>query len=128
MDLRTGKPEKFVKDLDIFLAGIPYEMKMEDENNFHNALFILLTLIGVEVEMEVHTSDGRIDLVVKTPRFIYIIELKFDHSAEQAMTQIGQKQYALPYANDPRRLFKIGLNFSSKTRHLDPPQIAEVTY
>ncbi|MDE5794413.1 MAG: ATP-binding protein [Muribaculaceae bacterium] len=127
MDLRTGKPEKFVKNLDIFLAGIPYEMKMEDENNFHNALFILLTLIGVEVETEVHTSDGRIDLVVKTPKFIYIIELKFDGSAEEAMTQIGQKQYALPYANDPRRLFKIGLNFSSRTRHLDAPRIEEIS-
>ncbi|MDE6560456.1 MAG: ATP-binding protein [Muribaculaceae bacterium] len=125
-DLRFGKPEKFVKDLDIFLAGIPYEMKLDDENNLHNALFILLTLIGVEVETEVHTSDGRIDLVVKTPKFIYIIELKFDHSAEQAMTQIEEKQYALPYANDPRRIFKIGINFSSKTRHLDPPKIEEV--
>ncbi|MDE7409840.1 MAG: AAA family ATPase, partial [Muribaculaceae bacterium] len=39
MDLRTGKPEKFIRDLDIFLAGIPYEMKMDDENNLHNALY-----------------------------------------------------------------------------------------
>ena len=126
-DLRLGNPEKFVKDLDIFLAGIPYEMKMDDENNLHNALFILLTLIGVAVETEVHTSDGRIDLLVRTPKFIYIIELKFDHSAEEVMSQIEEKQYALPYANDPRRLFKVGINFFSKTRHLDPPQIEEVS-
>ena len=125
-DLRSGNPEKFVRDLDIFLAGIPYEMKMDDENNLHNALYILLTLIGVAVETEVHTSDGRIDLVVKTPRFVYIIELKFDKSAEEAMTQIEEKQYALPFANDPRRLFKIGLNFSSTTRHLDAHRIEEV--
>lgn len=127
MDLRSGKPEKFVKNLDIFLAGIPYDMKMEDENNLHNALYILLTLIGVSVETEVHTSEGRIDLVVKTPKYIYIIELKFDHSAEEAMAQIDEKQYALPYANDSRRLFRIGLNFSSKTRHLDPPMIEELS-
>lgn len=126
MDLRTGKPEKFIRDLDIFLAGIPYEMKMDDENNLHNALYILLTLIGVAVETEVHTSDGRIDLVVKTTKFVYIIELKFDRSAEEAMAQIDEKQYSLPYTSDPRRLFKIGLNFSSKTRHLDPPRIEEV--
>ncbi|MDE6521527.1 MAG: ATP-binding protein [Muribaculaceae bacterium] len=118
-----GQPEKLVKNIDIFFAGIPYEMKMEDENNLHNAIYILLTLIGVKTETEVHTSDGRIDLVVKTPKFIYIIEFKFDHSAEQAMTQIEQKQYALHYANDSRRLFKIGINFSSKTRHLDVPRI-----
>ncbi|MDE6637714.1 MAG: ATP-binding protein, partial [Muribaculaceae bacterium] len=122
-----GQPDKLVKNIDIFLAGIPYDMKIDDENNLHNAIYILLTLIGVKVETEVHTSDGRIDLLVKTPKFIYIIELKFDHSAEEAMSQIEEKQYFLPYANDPRRLFKIGINFSSKTRHLDPPQIEEVS-
>ena len=122
----NGKPDMLVRNLDIFLAGIPYEMKMDDENNLHNALYILLTLIGVAVETEVHTSDGRIDLVVKTTKFVYIIELKFDRSAEDAMAQIEEKRYAFPYADDPRRLFKIGLNFSSKTRHLDPPRIEEV--
>lgn len=124
--LLLGQPEKLVKNLDIFFAGIPYEMKMEDENNIHNAIYILLALIGVKVETEVHTSDGRIDLIVKTTKFIYIIELKFDRTAEEAMAQIKEKQYALPYANDQRRLFKIGLNFSSKTRRLDPPRIEEI--
>ena len=98
-----GQPEKLFKNLDIFFAGIPYDMKMDNENNLHNAIYILLTLIGAKAETEVHTSDGRIDLVVKTSKFIYIIELKFDRTAEEAMT------------------------LSSKTRHLDPPQIAEVT-
>lgn len=125
-DLRFGKPEKLIKDLDIFLAGIPYEMKIEDENNLHNALYILLTLIGVETETEVHTSDGRVDLIVKTKKFIYIIELKFDHTAEDAMAQIEEKRYELPYLNDSRQIFKIGLNFSSKTRHLDKPSVTEV--
>lgn len=125
-DLYMGKPEKFVRDLDIFMAGIPYDMKMEDENNLHNALYILLTLIGTEVDTEVHTSDGRIDLVVKTPKFIYIIELKFDHYAQEAMTQIEEKHYGVPYLRDQRRIFEIGLNFSTKTRRLDPPEISEV--
>lgn len=71
-DIRDGKPGKMVKDLDVFLSGIPYEMKMDNENNFHNAIYILLTLIGTESETEVHTSDGRIDLVVKTLDYIYI--------------------------------------------------------
>ncbi len=101
-------------------------MKMEDENNLHNAIYILLTLIGVEIETEVHTSDGRIDLTVKTRNFIYIIELKFDHTAEAAMTQIEEKKYELPYLNDSRQIFKIGLNFSSKTRHLDKPMITVI--
>lgn len=124
-DILLGQPEKLVKDLDVFLAGIPYDMKMEDENNLHNAIFILLTLIGIRVETEVHTSDGRIDLLIKTPRYIYILELKFDGSAEDAIAQIETKGYALSFANDSRQLFKIGVNFSSTTRHLDPAVIRE---
>lgn len=122
-DLEEGRPDKFVKDLDIFLAGIPYEMKMEDENNFHNALYILLTLIGVNAETEMHTSDGRIDLVIKTREYVYVMELKFDGSAHDAMEQIEAKQYDLSFGRDPRHLFRIGLNFSKETRHLDQPVI-----
>lgn len=122
-NILLGQPDKLVKNLDVFFSGIPYEMKMDDENNVHNAIYILLTLIGVKAETEVHTSNGRMDLVIKTPRFIYIIELKFDRSAEEAMEQIEDKQYALPYSNDSRRIFKIGINFSTETRHLDAPII-----
>lgn len=124
-DIIEGKPEKLVKDLDVFLSGVPYEMQLDDENNLHNAIYILLTLIGVEIHTEVHTSDGRIDLLIETAGFIYIIELKFDRSAKEAISQIEEKQYALPFSNDTRQLFKIGINFSSTTRHLDPPIIVE---
>lgn len=125
-DLLRGEPEKFVRHLDIFLAGIPYDMKMENENNLHAAIYILLTLIGVRTETEVRTSNGRIDLVVKTPGFIYIIELKFGHTAEEALAQISDKQYALPYAGDSRRIFKIGISYSRQTRRLDSSIIEEI--
>ena len=125
-DLRDGRPGKMVRDLDVFLSGVPYDMHMDDENNLHNAIYILLTLIGTETETEVRTSHGRIDLVVKTRDYIYIIELKFDKTAEEAMAQIREKEYDLPYRNDGRRIFRIGINFSSATRHLDEPLIEEV--
>lgn len=69
-NLMLGEPEKAVRNLDIFLAGIPYDMRIDNENNLHSAIYILLTLIGVKTETEVHTSDGRIDLVVKTPGYV----------------------------------------------------------
>ena len=125
-DIRYGNPGKMVRDLDVFMSGIPYDMKMDDENNLHNAIYILLTLIGAETETEVKTSYGRIDLLVKTSRFIYVIELKFDKTTQEAMDQIKEKEYTLPYSNDGRRIFRIGLNFSSRTRHLDAPLIEEV--
>ena len=126
LDLLDGNPESFIENLNIFLAGIPYDMKMENENNFHNAVYILLSLIGLRTETEVHTSDVRIDLVIKTDQFIYIIELKFDDTAEKAIEQIKDKNYGYPYIGDPRRIFIIGANFSSETRHLDKPAILEM--
>ena len=54
-------------------------MRLENENNFHNAFYILMDLIGLETETEVHTSDGSIDIKVETEDYIYIIELKYDH-------------------------------------------------
>ncbi len=54
--IRDGKPEKMVRELDIYLSSIPYNMRMEDEHNLHNAIYILLTLIGTETDTEVRTS------------------------------------------------------------------------
>lgn len=117
--IRDGEPEKMMSCLDTYLAGIPYDLKIEDENNFHNALYILLTLIGVDTKAEVHTSDGRIDLLIETPSFIYIIELKYDAPPQAALRQIEEKQYARKFCNDRRRLFKIGVSFSSVTRRIE---------
>ena len=69
--------------------------------------------------MEYRTSKGRIDLVLKTGDYIYVMEFKLDGSAEEALEQIEDRQYALPFATDTRKLFKIGVNFSSRTRNIE---------
>ena len=58
-------------------------------------------------------------MVLKTDRYIYVMEFKFDGSAEEALKQIEEREYAAPFANDPRQLLKAGVNFSSKTRNID---------
>ncbi|MDE6741275.1 MAG: ATP-binding protein [Muribaculaceae bacterium] len=123
--LKSGDPEKVMKNLDAFFAGIPYDLKMDNENNFHNAFYILTTLLGIDTKAEVHTSDGRIDLLLETPKFIYIIELKYDATPEQALHQIEEKQYARRFATDSRKLFKIGVGFSSETRRIEAWKIED---
>ncbi|MCM1489258.1 MAG: ATP-binding protein [Muribaculum sp.] len=118
VSLILGNPEKFMEALQIFFAGVPYKLKMDNENNFQNAFFLLMSLIGIETDAEVMTSDGSIDMVIKTEDFIYIIELKYDGTPQAALRQINEKEYALRYQNDPRRIIKIGANFSSKTRRI----------
>ncbi len=123
--IRNGEPQKMMTCLDAYFAGIPYDLKMENENNFHNAFYILVTLIGIDAKAEVHTSDGRIDLRIETPKFIYIIELKYDSTPEVALTQINEKEYARKFTTDSRKLFKIGVSFSSETRRIESWLIEE---
>ena len=75
-------------------------------------------LMGQYVQVERHTSDGRMDIVVQTDKYVYIMELKMDASADEALQQIEEKGYAKPFAADPRKLFKIGVGFSSETRRI----------
>lgn len=123
--IQDGEPETMMKDLDAFFAGIPYDLKMDNENNFHNTFYILVTLLGIDTKAEVHTSDGRIDLLIETPEFIYIIELKYDATPEQALRRIEEKQYARKFATDGRKLFKIGVIFSSGTRRIEAWKIKD---
>ncbi len=114
-----GRPEEMLKSLRAYFAGIPYDLKMENENNFHNAIYILMTLIGIDTKAEAHTSDGRIDLLIETPEFVYVIELKYDSTSEEALMQIEDKKYALRFEADGRKVFKIGVSFSSETRRIE---------
>ena len=95
------------------------------EHYFQTVIFITLTLLGQFVECEKHTSVGRIDCTLKTDRFVYIFEFKIDKSADEALKQIQDKHYADPYAADPRKLYKIDVNFDSKTRQLDDWKVEE---
>lgn len=117
--VRTGEPDKLMKSLQTYFAGIPYSLEMNNENNFQNAFYILTTLLGLEVGAEVQTSDGRIDMVLKSNRYIFVIELKFDGTAREALDQIKRKRYALQYADDGRKVYRIGVSFSSATRTVE---------
>lgn len=82
-------------------------------------LFIVFKLVGFYAKVEYHTSEGRIDLVLQTDKFIYIMEFKLNGMAEEALQQINDKHYALPFEMDERKLFKIGVNFSAETRNIE---------
>ncbi|MDE7440761.1 MAG: ATP-binding protein [Muribaculaceae bacterium] len=121
-----GEPERAMISLQAFFAGIDYKMKMDNENNFHNAFYLLTHILGLDVETEVHTSDGSIDLTIDTDEYFYIIELKYDHSAEEALRQIEEKKYSRPWQTGDRELILIGAAFSSKTRCIEDWKIKSV--
>ena len=114
---------------DIFTAlyaRLPYSCDEKPiEQNFQNVIYIVFMLLGQFVHTEIHSAKGRADVIVETDDYVYIFEFKRDKSADEALAQIEEKGYALPYAADKRTLYKIGVNFNSKERMLDEWRVEE---
>ena len=118
-EVRNGDVDGFFRRLQSFLADTPYELIRDVELHYQNVLFIVFKIVGFYVRAKYHTSRGRIDLVLQTDRYVYIMEFKLEGTAEEALQQIHEKGYALPFASDKRKLFKIGVNFSAQTRNIE---------
>ncbi|MCD7924699.1 MAG: ATP-binding protein [Bacteroides sp.] len=118
-EVESGDYDSFFHRLQSFFADTTYELIRDQEVHYQNVLFILSKLMGFYVKAEYNTSHGRIDMVLQTDKFIYIMEFKLDGTAEEALQQINEKQYALPFEADGRKIFKIGVNFSAKTRNIE---------
>ncbi|MBO4805965.1 MAG: ATP-binding protein [Paludibacteraceae bacterium] len=118
-NVRSGDAEGFMKRLSALFADGDYQIVGKQEIYFQNTLFVFFKLLGFYVEVERHTSDGRMDVVMQTKDYVYIIELKVDQTAEVALRQIEEKGYAEAFSQDPRKLYKIGINFNSGRRLID---------
>ena len=117
-DFKKGDTESLMKRFEAFFADADYEIVGDAELYFQNTMYVMCKLMGQYTQVERHTSNGRMDIVVQTDKYIYIMELKMDASADEALQQIEDKGYAKPFAADPRKLFKIGIGFSSETRRI----------
>lgn len=118
-EIRACKVDDFLKRLRALMADTPYEIIKDLENHYQNVMYIFTRLMGLYVQAEYRTSCGRIDLLIGTDKYIYVIELKLDGTAEEALEQINRKEYSLPFVAEGRQVVKIGANISTKTRNLE---------
>ncbi|WP_295358084.1 ATP-binding protein [uncultured Prevotella sp.] len=118
-DVESGNPERFMQRMKAFFADTSYQVVGDAELYFQNAMYLVFKIMGFYTQVERPTSDGRIDAVIQTPDYIYIIECKLDRTADEALRQINDSDYAAPFAMDKRRIYKIGVNFSSQTRGVE---------
>lgn len=119
MDIERGEPDSFMQRMQAMFADTDYKITGKMELYFQNAMYLVFKMLGFYTDVERTTSNGRIDVVLKTQNYIYVMELKLDGSAEDALRQIEEKGYALPFGKDTRKLYKIGVNFSSETRGIE---------
>lgn len=132
-DVEKGDADAFMKKLQSFFAGIPYDhiniskKKPEDkkealkgyvEVHYQNVMFVIMKLMGFYTHTEYRNSNGRIDMTIETSRFVYVMEFKINSSAKVALEQIDNKKYSKPFNYQGKDLIKIGANFDTKTRTL----------
>jgi Predicted AAA-ATPase/PD-(D/E)XK nuclease superfamily len=115
-DLKT-----FCFELQNLFASIPYDKYIKNEAYFHSLFHLLTTLLGLNVQSEIHTSVGRIDLVLKTKQRIFIFEFKFNGSGEEAIQQIQNQRYYEKFLSErkPITIAGISFNFYNKKLTLD---------
>ncbi|WP_308232416.1 ATP-binding protein [Prevotella sp.] len=118
-DVESGNPERFMQRMKAFFADTSYQVVGNAELYFQNAMYLVFKIMGFYTQVERPTSDGRIDAIIQTPDYIYIIECKLDRTADEALRQINDSDYAAPFSMDKRRIYKIGVNFSSQTRGVE---------
>ena len=87
-EVEVGDYDSFFRRLQSCFADTPYKMVRELELHCQNILFIVFKLVGFYVKVEYHTVRGRVDLVLQTDRFIYVMEFKLDGTAEEALSLI----------------------------------------
>ena len=123
--MKVGHCDTLATLLTSFFASIPYSQRRKDderekERYFQYTFYLVLRMISCfTVFVEKAQSEGRVDCVVETPKYVYIFEFKRDGSAEAALQQIEDRGYAKEYASDGRTIYKIGCNFSSETGTID---------
>lgn len=123
-ELRAGDVDAFMERMKVFFAGIPYELSDNTERHYQVIFHIVFTLMGQFIQSEVRSARGRADAVVTTHDAVYVFEFKLNGSAEEALKQIEEKGYLIPYCLDGRRLVKIGVDFSRETRNINQYIIA----
>ena len=102
--------------LKAYLSGISNRLSNKNERDFQTVFYLIFNLMGAYIKVEEDSAIGRADAVLHMPDTTYVFELKYDGSAEEAIKQIDDKGYLIPYTADGKRLVKVGVNYDSDQR------------
>jgi hypothetical protein len=124
--LREGNIDRAMENLQSLLKSIPYgknepkilQDREATEEHYQKFFFLYFRMMCDLVHAEVRNSTGATDVTITTPNYVYVVELKINSTPEVALKQIDEKEYALPYMEGRRAVYKIGVNFSTETRTL----------
>lgn len=124
--LKDEKPEELRMHIDAMLHSIPYELHQDNEAYYHTVIHLAFDLIGVYIQSEIHTGKGRLDSIVQTENAIYIFEFKVNSTAEEALAQLQERGYAKPFMGKGKRIYCIGVSFSTVEKEVNSWKVEEL--
>lgn len=116
--VETHDLDQFFKILQGFFANVPYNIHLKHEKYYQTIFYLIFKLIGLRIEAEVSTNEGRIDAVIEVRDHIFLFEFKLDKSAEEALQQMKDRAYYQKYQAKSKALTLVGANFSSEQRKI----------
>ena len=123
--LFDGNMDGALRKMQAYLASISNRLSNKNERDFQTVFYLIFNLMGAYILVEEDSAGGRADAVLHMPDTIYVMELKYDKSADEALQQIDDKGYLIPYAADGKRLVKVGVNYDSNKRTIGDWKIVE---
>ena len=120
-----GDIEKALECMRIYMATIPYDLENHTEKHFQTIFYLMFSFLNIYIKTEVKSAVGRADAVMYMPDTVYVFELKVDKSADEALRQIDERGYMIPYQSSGKHLVKIGISFDSKTRTISDWKICK---
>ena len=115
----AGDVDGFMETMKVFFSKVPYNVHLKDENNFQLLFFSIFMLLGISIEAESNTNNGRIDAVACNEDFVFVFEFKLNKTAEIALQQIRDRDYYRRYANSGKKIFLVGVNFDPEAGQID---------
>ena len=123
--LYDGTMDGALQKMQAYLASISNRLSNKNEKDFQIVFYLIFNLLGAYIKVEEDSAIGRADAVLHMPDTIYVMELKYDKSADEALQQIDDKGYLIPYSADGKRLVKVGVNYDSDKRTIGEWKIVE---
>lgn len=123
--LYDGTMDGALQKMQAYLASISNRLSNKNEKDFQTVFYLIFNLLGAYIKVEEDSAIDRADAVLHMPDTIYVMELKYDKSADEALQQIDDKGYLIPYSADGKRLVKVGVNYDSDKRTIGEWKIVE---
>ncbi|MDD6001621.1 MAG: PD-(D/E)XK nuclease domain-containing protein, partial [Bacteroidales bacterium] len=119
--------EKFIEALKKFFRRFPFSLNNMNEKHYHSILYTVLTSFSADISANQETALGKSDLILRMPKTIYVIELKYDRSTDSALDQIDDRDYVSAVLDTNKRIVKLAIKFSSKDRNIKSYEAVEET-